>query len=400
MTTNQPHHTTSGLDLRALEAPHVAHKEGTTTMSSSLRKLLVALLALTLVAVACGSDDSTDSSATTAPADDSSEPEEAMEEEPEEAMEEEPEEAMEEEPALERGKVAYFSYANFNGFSQGIWTGVQAGAADSGIEAEIFDGAFDFSGETQAQQIQNATLSGDFDTFVISSNNGAAITPAVEEAIAEGIAVVAVFSPIGPDQLTLDPQVDGLIFAGQSVIGSVEGQAELIIEACGDRDPCNVSYLAGDPTLDIDQTRIETFESIFADEPSINLIEPVAGGYGVESGQAAADAVLLANDDVHVMYGSSQAVLGAEQAAITAGAEGIAFIGLGSPTQAVDAVKEGRWYGLQLDRTADWGQLAVEVAGEQLAGNDPNPSIDVDSLVDLVNVNQDTIGDFEGQWTN
>ena len=398
MTTNQQFH----------HVP-VAHKEGTTTMSSSLRKLLVALLALTLIAAACGSDgDSTDSSATTEAdepeeAMEEDEPEEAMEEdEPEEAMEEdEPEEAMEEdEPAAERGNVAYFSYANFNGFSQGIWTGVQAGAADAGIEAEIFDGAFDFSGETQAQQIQNATLSGDFDTFVISSNNGAAITPAVEEAISEGIAVVAVFSPIGPDQLTLDPQVDGLIFAGQSVIGSVEGQAGLVIEACGDRDPCNVAYLAGDPTLDIDQTRIETFESLFADAPSVNLIDPVAGGYAVESGQAAADAVLLANDDVHVMFGSSQAILGAEQAAIAAGVEGIDFIGLGSPTQAVDAVKEGRWYGLQLDRTADWGQLAVEVAGEQLAGNDPNPSIDVDALVDLVNVNQDTIGDFEGQWTN
>jgi len=218
-------------------------------MSSSLRKLLVALLALTLVAAACGSDgDSADSSATTA-APEADESEDAMEEdESEGAMEED-------EAAVERGNVAYFSYANFNGFSQGIWTGVQAGAAEAGIEAEIFDGAFDFSGETQAQQIQNATLSGDFDTFVISSNNGAAITPAVQEAIAEGIAVVAVFSPIGPDQLTLDPQVDGLIFAGQSVIGSVEGQAGLVIEACADRDPCNVAYLAGDPTLDIDQTR-------------------------------------------------------------------------------------------------------------------------------------------------
>ncbi len=395
MTIHQPLHQTANPETRVVDAP-VAHKEGTTNMSPSLRKLLVALLALVLVAAACGSDSATDV------VDDAADVADDVADQVEEVADDVADEVEDvvDEPDAERGKVAYFSYANFNGFSQGIWTGVQAGAAEAGIEAEIFDGAFDFSGETQAQQIQNATLSGDFDTFVISSNNGAAITPAVEEAIAEGIAVVAVFSPIGPDQLTLDPQVDGLIFAGQSVIGSVEGQADLVVEACADRDPCNVAYLAGDPTLDIDQTRIETFESIFADTPAINLIEPVAGGYAVESGQAAADAVLLANEDVHVMFGSSQAILGAEQAAITAGAEGIAFIGLGSPTQAVEAVKEGRWYGLQLDRTADWGQLAVEVAGEQLAGDNPNPSIDVDALVDLVNVNQDTIGDFEGQWTN
>jgi len=363
-----------------------------------VRKLMAMLFAFGLIAAACGSttDEAVDE-ATDAADEVVDEATDAADEVVDEATDPDADDTA---GAADRGNVAYFSYANFNGFSQGIWTGVQAGAAEAGIEAEIFDGAFDFSGETQAQQIQNATLSGGFDTFVISSNNGAAITPAVEEAIAAGISVVAVFSPIGPDQLTLDPQVDGLIFVGQSVIGSVEGQAGLVIEACGDTDPCIVSYLAGDPTLDIDQTRIETFEGLFAAEPTITLIDPVAGGYGVESGQAAADAVLLANETVHVMFGSSQAILGAEQAATTAGVEGINYIGLGSPTQAVEAVKEGRWYGLQLDRTADWGQLAVEVAGEEQAGNAIEYSIDVDSLVDLVNVNQETIGDFEGQWTN
>lgn len=373
--------------------------EGNFTMSRRLLQLLGLIFAFALIATACGSDAAEDASTSDAAATDDADDADATTDD-DAADDAAADDTADDASTADRGKVAYFSYANFNGFSQGIWTGVQAGAAEAGVEAEIFDGAFDFSGETQAQQIQNATLSGDFDTFVISSNNGAAITPAVEEAIAEGIAVVAVFSPIGPDQLTLDPQIDGLIFAGQSVIGSVEGQAGLVVEACADRDPCNVAYLAGDPALDIDQTRIATFESLFAETPAVNLIDPVAGGYGVESGQAAADAVLLANEDVHVMYGSSQAILGAEQAATAAGIDGIAFIGLGSPTQAVEAVKEGRWYGLQLDRTADWGQLAVEVAGEQLAGNNPNPSIDVDALVDLVNVNQETIGDFEGQWTN
>lgn len=352
-----------------------------------ITKLLALLLALGLIAAACSSDG--DSSATAEPADEA----------PAETDDDGDDAAVDAEPVADRGNVAYFSYANFNGFSQGIWTGVQAGAAEAGIGAEIFDGAFDFSGETQAQQIQTATLSGEFDTFVISSNNGAALTPVVEEAIAEGIAVVAVFSPIGPDFLTLDPQIDGLIFAGQSTIGAVESQAELTTQACEGIDPCTVSYLIGEPTLDIDVARTEAFESLMAEVPNVVLVESVRGGYTVEDGQAGADGVFLANPDIDVMVGSAQAILGAEQSAINAGVEGVAFIGAGSPTQAVEAVKEGRWFGLQVDRTADWGQLSVEVAGEQLAGNNPNPSIDLDDLGDLF-VNQDTIGDFEGQWTN
>ena len=276
---------------------------------------------------------------------------------------------------------------------------MQEGAADAGVEAEIFDGAFDFSGETQAQQIQNATLSGDFDTFVISSNNGAALIPGVEEAIAEGIAVVAVFAPIGPDFLTLDPQIDGLIFAGQSTLGAVEAQVDLVIEACEGIDPCNVQYLIGIPTLDLDVARTEHFENLINAEPNLVLLDSVAGGYSVEEGTAAGDAVFLAQEQVDVMVGSAQAILGAEQAAIAAGVDGVAYIGAGSPTQAVEAVNEGRWFGLQVDRTADWGRIAVEVAGEQLAGNNPNPSVDLDDLGDLF-VTQETIGDFEGQWTN
>lgn len=372
-------------------------------LDRNVSKLWALVMVFGLLLAACGGGDDSETSSSEPDAEASSQDDTSSDDASEDAVEvDEPADdgAVEEEPAAERGNVAYFSYANFNGFSQGIWTGVQAGAEAAGIEAEIFDGAFDFSGETQAQQIQNATLSGDYDTFVISSNNGAAITPAVEEAIAEGIAVVAVFSPIGPDFLTLDPQVDGLIFAGTSVLGAIDAQAELVIQACEGIDPCHVSYLIGEPTLDIDGARTDAFEARMADQPNVNLLDSVRGGYTVEDGQAGADGVFLANPQVDVMVGSSQAILGAEQAAINAGVENVAFIGGGSPTQAVDAVREGRWFGLQVDRVADWGRIAVEVAGEQLAGENPNPSIDLDALAGFITVTQDTIGDFEGQWTN
>ena len=90
-------------------------------MSKRLLRLLAMMLAVALVAAACGSDSDTESSSSTADTEevdtsgdtDSSESEEAMDddamEEDEEAMEEEPEEAEEEEPAAAPAAGTYGS---------------------------------------------------------------------------------------------------------------------------------------------------------------------------------------------------------------------------------------------------------------------------------------------------
>ena len=376
-------------------------------MSKRLLRLLAAMLALAMVAAACASDDGDDEAAEaesteaeSTEAEEGAEDEEAMEDE-EEAMEDE-EEAMEDGEAVgedgEPLRVAFFGYSNVNGFTQGIWTGVQDGATAAGVEAELFDGQFD--GELQAQQIQNATTSGEFDVYIIAANNGAAITPAVEEAIAEGISVTAVYSAIGPDFTTLDPQIDGLLFAGTPIAANGTGLAEMAIDACGDLNPCNVSYLIGFANFPLDDARTAAFEETIATASNVVLVDNAVGGYDQATGQAAADAVFLANDRVDVMVGSSQAILGAEQSAISNGVEDVLFIGNGSPTQAVEAVKEGRWFGVWVDVVQDAGRLGVELGVEGQTGGAPAESTNLDDFAPVLKGTADTLGDFEGQWTN
>lgn len=345
-----------------------------------------------LLAVACGDDES------------DSEPSppqsEAVENVDETRVPDEPTttQAPDEPQPVEDLKIGFFGYANVNGFTQGIWQGVQTGAVKAGAEAVLFDGQFD--GTVQAEQIQNAITAGDYDAFIITANNGAAITPAVEEAIAEGIAVVGVYSAIGPDFLTLDPQIDGLLFAGTKIAVNGTGMGEMAIDACADRDPCFVSYLIGFPNFPLDDARTAAFETAVSAAPNVVLVDNAVGGYDQGTGQQAADAVFLANDQIDVMVGSSQAILGAEQSAISNGVDGVQFIGNGSPTQAVSAVKEGRWYGVWVDVVGDAGEIAVDLAVEQLSGGSPAVSTDLDELAPILKGTADSLGDFEGQWTN
>lgn len=367
-------------------------------MSKHVLRLLAVLMALAMVAAACGdSDDDADDAPAT---EESTEAEASPDTEASPETEAPSETTTADAPAddAEPRRAAFFGYANVNGFTQGIWTGVQDAGAEFGVDVELFDGQFD--GEVQAQQIQNATTTGEYDIYLITANNGAAIVPAVEEAIAEGIAVVAVYSAVGPDFLTLDPQIDGMLFAGVPTATNGTGLGEMAIDACGDKDPCFVSYLIGFANFPLDDARTAAFEAAVAAAPNVVLVENAVGGYDQGTGQAAADAVFLANDQIDVMVGSAQAILGAEQSALSNGVEGVAFIGNGSPTQAVEAVNEGRWYGVWVDVVRDAGRLGIELGVQQLNGENPPVSTDLDELAPVLKGTAETLGDFEGQWTN
>lgn len=361
-------------------------------MNRKLRGRLALLLSMGLVATACGSSDTSGSATTTVESGDS-----ATTAATEDATDT-PDPPADEGESADPMRVAYFGYSNVNGFTQGIWTGVQEAAAEAGAEADLFDGEFD--GSVQADQIQNAIISGEYDVFVISANNGAAIIPAVEEAIAEGIAVTAVYSAIGPDFLTLDPQIDGMMFVGTPIAANGTGLGEMAIDACADRDPCYVSYLIGFANFPLDDARTAAFEEVINAAPNAVLVDNVVGGYDQATGQEAADGVFLANDQIDVMVGSAQAILGAEQSAISNGIEGVSFIGNGSPTQAVTAVKEGRWYGVWVDITNDAGRLGASLGLDKASGGNPPASTNLDELTPVLKGTAETLGDFEGQWTN
>jgi len=368
-------------------------------MSRPILRVAAFLMAFTVLAGACADADSDADEAaspgTEQPA--QTEPQVTAAPETTDAPEpaEDPAPESTEPPPDEPLRIAFFGFAAANGFAQATWAGIQEGAEAIGAEVQFFDPVFDAN--TQISQIQDAITAGDWDAFIIQANDGNAVIPVIEEALAAGIPVVGEFTPIGPDFSTVEPQVEGLIFVGAAPVDNGVILAEMAIEACEGINPCNVAFLEGFRALPLDVARTEAFHATIASAAGVELITSVEGGYLPDTGLSAAQDVLVAHGDVHVMVGSSQAILGAEQAANDAGVS-VKLIGNGGARQAVDAVREGRWHAVFLDAERDAGRTAFELAVLAATGGNPPSSFDTTTLVPNVKGTADVIGDFEGQW--
>lgn len=297
--------------------------------------------------------------------------------------------------------VAFFGFAAANGFAQATWAGVQEAAEEMCATARFFDPNFDSA--TQVAQIQDAITSGEFEAFVIQSNDGNSVVPVVEEAAAAGIVVVGEFTPIGTDYGTIEPQVEGLTsYVGSSIVENGEGLAKLGVDACATLDvsPCKVVYLQGFRALPLDNARTEAVLAGLEAAENVEVVASPEGGYTQATGLAAAQDVLQANPDVNVIIGSSQAILGAEQAVNDAGLTGqVLLIGNGSPRQAVAAVKEGRWYAIWLDAESSAGKEAAAVAIRAARGEEVPTSVDTTKIMPTPFGTKENIpADYEGQW--
>jgi ribose transport system substrate-binding protein len=291
--------------------------------------------------------------------------------------------------------IAFFGFAAANSFAQATWAGIQEVAEREGVQARFYDPNFD--AQTQVRQIQDAIASGRYQALIVQANDGNAVVPAVQEAIAEGITVVGEFTPIGTAYDTIEPQVDGLIFVGEPPTENGETLGDMAVEACEDRDPCRIVYLEGFRALPLDNARTQAFVDRIAQENNAQVIARVEGGYTRESGLAAAQDVLQAQQQIDVMVGSSQAIAGAEQAINDAGREGIQLIGNGGSEQAVTAVREERWFGAYIIAERDAGARAAELAIQAARGEDVPTSFDTRELQEPRGT-RDNLGDYEGQY--
>ena len=292
-------------------------------------------------------------------------------------------------------KIAFFGFAKANSFAQATWAGIQEQAQKEGIEAEQFDPNFDAA--KQVSQIQNAITSGEFQAFIVQANDGNAVVPPIREALEEGITVVAEFTPVGTRYDTIEPQVEGLYFVGEAPTQNGTALGEAGVAACKGIDPCQVAYLEGFKSLPLDNARTEAVKAALAAEPTIELVASVEGGYTQASGLKAAQNVLQGNPDVDVMIGSSQAIAGAEQAVNDAGTK-VKLIGNGGSRQAIDAVREGRWFATYAIPEKSAGAKAAELAIQAARGEDAPPSFDTRTLLDDPILTKDNVGDIEGEY--
>lgn len=302
-------------------------------------------------------------------------------------------------PAARQGKVkaiAFFGFAAANSFAQATWAGVQQTAKKNHVSAKFFDP--NFNAQTQVSQIQDAITSGRYQAFIIQANDGNAVIPAIKQAIAAKIAVVAEFTPVGANYATIKPPVPGLTFLGEAPVWNGQSLGKLGIQACAGLNPCNVAYLEGFKSLPLDNARTAAVKATLATASNVKLAADVEGGYTQASGLKAAQDVLQAHPDINVMIGSAQAIEGAEQAVKTAGKEGkIKLIGNGGSCQAIAGVRSGRWFATYIIAEKSSGAKAAQFAIDKANGKTVPVSYDSRKLQNPIGTKQN-LGTFKAQY--
>jgi ribose transport system substrate-binding protein len=302
-------------------------------------------------------------------------------------------------PAAKQTKVkaiAFFGFAAANSFAQATWAGVKQTAKKNHVSAKFFDP--NFNAQTQVSQIQDAITTGRYQAFVIQANDGNAVIPAIKQALAAHIAVVAEFTPVGSNYGTIKPPVPGLVFVGEAPVWNGQSLGKLGIQACAGKNPCNVAYLEGFKSLPLDNARTAAVKKTLATASNVKLAADVEGGYTQASGLKAAQDVLQAHPEIDVMIGSAQAIEGAQQAVKTAGKEGkIKLIGNGGSCQAIAGVRNGTWFATYIIAEKSSGAKAAQFAIDKANGKKVPTSYDTRKLQNPIGIKAN-LGNFKAQY--
>jgi len=262
--------------------------------------------------------------------------------------------------------IAFFGISTANSFTQAAFKGIRQEASKMHATATIFGS--NFTPATQVQQIEDATTTGAYQVFVIQADDGVAVIPAVNQAIAKGIIVVADYTAIGPKTNTAAPQIPGVISVVNvpTKTGAILGK--LAIQACGTLPQCNVAALEFS-TLPLDAATLASELATLATDKNVTVVSStIVGGFLQSSGKTAAATLFTANQNVNVVTGSTQAMEGLYPVAQQLGLTSLKIVGRGCSYQAVNAVKSGRWSGIFCDPEVTEGALAAKYGIEDARG--------------------------------
>lgn len=382
-------------------------------------KFLGAALALTLIAVACGSDTAdeptttrattTTAAATTTMATTTTAMEDDMDDMAEDTTttaaatttaattttEATPDTTA---PApMEPRQVAYLSASSANTWLAASRTAMEEVAAANNINMVEFDAQFTF--DRQVSQFQDVVATGQYDGIIISALGGAAHIPDILDALDAGIKVVGLNQVIGTDFTTVEPQVPGMsamVFEPPYQRGVRLG--ELTVQACEGLDPCNVVYFYGIKGIPLDVAVRQGWDDTVAGSGVTEVAEAEGNYLGPDVGLAAMQDILVRTSDIDLVLGADQSMQGAEIALNEAGMTDVRILGFGGSGAGVAAVKEGRWWGNLYGAPYTEGQLSMEAMvaaldGNDLGGVDPSQSVPNRGLM-----TQDNADEFDAQW--
>lgn len=299
-------------------------------------------------------------------------------------------------------RIAFFGPV-VNGFTAVMADGVKEVAKEKQSTVRVFDPGFDVSREFT--QIQDAIAVGKYDAFVIYPLDATTLVPIVTQAIAAGIKVVTVNSPLGSSLTSVEPQVKGQSATVMEDLKRTTAQSyvDLTAQACEGIDPCRFAYVAGAPATSLEKVLIDSMKAGLAKHKNIELVSILDGkGYQQQAAYTATQDLLQAHSDVHVIGSSGdQMALGVALAVKQAKASRrVKIWGAGGSCLGIKALKKGQFFGTTLRVPKTDGRLAADFVIRAARGEKvPTHRAGSDEAKQATVITKSSLRpDFECQW--
>ena len=248
-----------------------------------------------------------------------------------------------------------------NPFFVTLSDGATAKAGELGLELITVD-----AGDDSAKQTSDIEdlISKNISVLIVNPVDSDAVAPAVEDAIAKGIKVIAV------DRVVNGVEVDCSI-ASDNVAGA-KMAADYLVELAGEK--AKTVELEGVNGASATIDRGEGFHSV-ADE-KLDVVASQTANFNRAEGMTVMENMLQANPDIKCVFAhNDEMALGAIEAI---GDKEIIVAGFDATDDAVEAVKEGKMAATVAQQPDLMGATAVETAGKLIKGESVEKTLPVE----------------------
>ncbi|MGB5824046.1 MAG: substrate-binding domain-containing protein [Proteocatella sp.] len=265
---------------------------------------------------------------------------------------------------MESGSAIGFSVSTLNNpFFVTLVDGAKATAAENNIEIIVLD-----AGDDAAKQTSDVEdlISKNIGVLIINPVDSDAAAPAVNDAIAAGIKVIAV------DRIVNGVDVDCSI-ASDNVAGA-KMATEYLVELVGKGS--KVAELQGVPGASATIDRGAGFHEIA--DVDLDVVASQTANFNRAEGLNVMENILQASGDLKGVFAhNDEMALGAAEA-VSASNKDIKIVGFDATDDAIAAVKEGKMAATVAQQPDKMGMTAVETAVKLMAGEMVEKSIPVE----------------------
>ncbi|QEE34703.1 substrate-binding domain-containing protein [Octadecabacter sp. SW4] len=244
---------------------------------------------------------------------------------------------------------------------------IAAAEANPHVEVVVLDAGGDVA--RQIAQMEDL-IQQEVDAIIIWPTNGEAVIPAVRKAYQADIPVVVTNSNIAEAGFDFVASFSGPDNVTQG-IRSAEIMCDRFKEL-GIEDEAKVVHITGQPGYTTAIERAQGFNDRLPEVcPNVEQIDEQPGDWNREKSQQVMEAFLVQYDDIDGVYsGDDNMGVGAMNAAIAAGREGITFVGATNFAVGYEAMAAGTYWGSIYQSPVDDAEAALKTAIDLLNGED------------------------------